>query len=441
MKINKQILDLAKQNIRNSFSEDGKAAADAIVAALDALANDEGEMTAEDVKKAAEDAVNAILGGENLPENVTEKIRKMTENAVKAEIKNAKTALQVTDKKLPNEIRNKVAAAILDCKGKSEVKDAVMKVLTENGISGLEYAEVIDYTIVENWGDEDELYKALNVTPVTEWFYSEQDIDDADILAHGWFDESEGNKVAQEVVATPVKLSPDFVYKAQSIKNSQVAKMRNAGNETQFLSWITNELRRMNHNTQVAAILVGDQFNEAGKKLDMFAPIKRTETDAFVYVTTAAEDGTNYATLQEVRAAVDKVESKGQEVWAIMNKQQLTALAEFVYAEGGSTSYRTKEEIAGQLGVDKIYISKYVSAKYGAHCIIMTPKEYWVNRDDRNTAEVAYPKWEDNTQKFLYEEFTAGALHGLLSAAVVLSQAEPSTSRSASRSKSKSASV
>lgn len=441
MKINKQVLDLAKQNIRNSFSEDGKAAADAVIAALDALENGEGEMTAEDVKKAAEDAVNAILGGENLPEQVTEKIRKMTENAVKAEIKNAKMAMNATAKSLPAEVRNKVATAILNCKAKSEVKDAVMNVLTENGITGLEYAQVIDYTIVDNWGDSEELYNAFNVTPVTEWFYTDQDIDDADILAHGWTDESEGEKVMQEVVATPVVLNPDYVYKGLDIKNSQIAKMRKAGNEAQFISWITNELRRQNHNTQVAAILVGDQFNEADKKIDVFDPIKRAESDAFVSVSTAAENGTNYATIEEVRAAADKVEARGNEVWAVMSRQQLTALAAFHYGEGGTEHYRSKEEVAGQLGVDKIFISKYVSAKFGCHAIILTPKEYWVNRDNADTIEVAYPKYDTNTQKFLYEEYTAGAPHGLFSAAVVLSKAEPSTSRSASRSKSKSASV
>lgn len=428
----KELFKAQLMALKNSLGEDASAFKEAIVAILTSMEEDtEKDYSKEDVLAMIDEQFKKLFTEENIPEEARNTISKMVTNVVALQVKEAVRAANSISKECPKAVRNEIGAAIAAARTKDEAKEAINAILTKNGVSGLDFAKQIDYAIVTKWGDEDELYAALNVTPIDEWFYSSQEFASKQIIAKAWTDTSTGEKAVQEIVATPKTISPDYVYKRQEVAKKLLAKLNKSGNYAQFVEWITNELRRINHKTQIAAILVGDQVNDEGKQLKMFETIKRSTTDIFVDVTTASGD---YATIAEARASRDKVSDKG-EIYAVMNRQQLTALAAFKYSENGTVHYRTAEEVAGELNVARIYVTDIVSAANGVNIIFLTPKEYWVNRDD--IQEVAWPDYAHNKENWMYEEYTGGAIHGLESAAVILAKPATSTSGSKSGSSSK----
>lgn len=436
----KEVLDMRLRLLQNSLGEDAKAYYDELKGILEAMNEDtEKEYSAEDLKKAAEDAFDKLFKAEELPAEVAEKLRKVCANAVEVRMKEITNTINATSKELPMEVRNQVAEAIMSCKNKSDIKDAVMAVVTKNGISGLAFEKVIDYAIVDRFEDEDELYAALNVTPIDEWFYTTQQLNDKNLIAKLWGDNSTGEKKIQQITTTPVTISPDYVYSRQEATNKLLTNLRKKGQEANFVAWLTNELRKTNHASQIRAILVGDNVNDSADKITCFETIKRSVSDIHVSVATAAEANGAAATLEEVRALRDELRDNGVETWAVMSRKQLTALAAYKYAAGGTTHYKSREEVAGEIGVDKVYLSDAVVAANGVHVILIQPKEYFVNRDD--IKEIAFPKWEVNKQEWLYEEFTGGKIHGLQSCGVILSKPSTSVSGSASRSHSASASA
>ena len=127
-------------------------------------------------------------------------------------------------------------------------------------------------------------------------------------------------------------------------------------------------------------------------------------TDAFrtaVTVTDAAA-----VTFAEARSIADAVATGRGAKWMVMNQAQLTALSAFVYASGGDTIYRSKEEVAAMLGVDRIYVTDKV-----ATVICFVPDEYWVK--EKAALQVSYPKYEFNVMNYQRERNIGSAVHGL----------------------------
>lgn len=342
-------------------------------------------------------------------------------NAIAEKVKFIKDSLNAGDgAKVPVKVKNQVAAAIVFGRtDKNELKNTVNKILVENGVSGLEFGQVIDYAIATKWEDLNPLFAKLKRTFISKFFYSTQEMNAVAVIAKQWDKTSAAGvqKVIQALTTTPKELSTDYVYARQQMNQADLDDIAEVGQESVFLSWINNELDLQLVNTIVMAILVGDTINEAGKRVNKFETIgTKTATDAFTYVANPAVALT--PTVTDIRKMCDKIYNPlGKEKVLIIDQALLTDLSAYTYAAGGDVHYRTTEEMAGQFGVSEIYITDVLSNLEGLHCICMIPDGYWYK--EKKTISVSWPTYEDNRINYMKERNVGGKIHDLLSTAVL----------------------
>lgn len=397
-----------RKRVNDAFAE-GKAqeAAAAIRSLLDELETMEVEVNEDALKE----KVLEILGGAEPNAKTEEAIA----NAI------AKRMAAITNtvgaKQLSAKVKNQICAAVLNAGNKEAVVDAVNKVLVKNDITGLTFADVVDYTVVENWGDLNPLFKQLHKTFYTKFHYNTDDLGDKDILAKQWNKASASEKAIQELAATGKTISTKYIYKRQQVAQEDMDEIEKAGEQSNFLRFINEELDRQIVNTIVMAILVGDTTNESANRLTTFESIaSKVANDVFTTINTAA--AANVVTLKDMRLAADSVKNpNSKRKVAIMASSTLTAISEFVYAEGGTTMYRTRAEVAEQIGVDEIILSDVLNDASGVYAVIMLPDGYWYN--EKNALAVSYPTYEKNVLNYQKERNIGGGIHDLYSTAVL----------------------
>lgn len=395
----------AKHAIENALKE-GKAQelAAALNEALDTIQNAEEEVDETELKTKIEEVIATVLKD-------AEPNAKTNEAIANAIAKRMAAVQNSIDKSLPVEVRNGICAAILRCSGKDEVRNAVNGILTKNGITGMSFEKSVDYTIVENWGDLNPIFRLFKRVDFSKFFYSDQDMKNANILAKQWAKTATGEKKVQEIVATAKEISTAYVYKRQKFANEDIDEIEKAGQASNFLKFINEELDRMIVNTIVMAVLIGDGVNGDGEKLTKFEAIgSKSASDVFTYIGHPATVGA--PNIKDVRTVADKVKNpEMKKKVAIMSSEFLTAISEFIYAAGGTTMYRTRAEIAEQIGVDEILTCDLVDPDEGMFCIVMLDQAYWYQ--EKKTVAVSFPKWEENVVNYLKERNVGGAIHDL----------------------------
>lgn len=398
-------LQAIKRRVANAFSEKGQEAADAIRALIDELESAEVEV---DENTLAEKIQEVLANAE--PNTKTEEA---IANAI------AKRMQEITNtaaaKELPVAVRNQISAAILRAGSKEEVKNAVNAVLVKNDISGFTFEEVVDYAVVENWGNLNPIFSKLHKTFFTKFFYNSQDVKTAILLAKQWDKTGETEKKIQEIAVTGKTISTRYIYKRQQAAQEDLDEIEKAGGLTNFLRFVNEELDRMIVNTIVMAILVGDTVNDLADRVTTFETIgSKVSSDVFTTVITAAGA---VPTLQEARATADAVKNpNGKEKVAIVSTAHISNLAEFKYSGTGSVMYRSTDDIAKQLGVDVI-IPCDIFEGTNVLMVVMLPDGYWYN--EKKAISVAYPKYEENVMNYQKERNIGGAIHDLFSTAVL----------------------
>jgi hypothetical protein len=226
-------------------------------------------------------------------------------------------------------------------------------------------------------------------------------------------------KIIQELQVTPKTITTDFVYKRQKMANKDLAEIERAGQTAIFLQWMSLELEQMIVNTIVMAVLVGDQVNASPHKITVFESIgTKDTTDAFTFVKTLASGAT--PTVSDYRNIVDNMSNPyGKRKVLCMSQLDLTAISAFTYASGGTTHFRTKDEMAGQLGVDEIYVTDILQLLPGVKAVCLIPDGYWFNEMQSQAIDVVYPTWEKNEMNYQKEKYIGGAIHDLLSTSVL----------------------
>jgi len=393
--------------IKNSFTEDGQRAADAIVEAINAMGGEETEYSLEDLQGKLNDLCEAA-------KSLNEEQREIVENMIRVQMKNITNV--AGKKNVSREVKNEVINAILSGSSKSgaELRDNIRAIAVKNSLDGLTFEDVIDYDIQDKFGAENWLYDRLHKTEFNKFFYTEADMQVVASIAKGWLKTNEGKKAIQSLTAQGKKIETQYVYKIQQMALEDLARIRKAGKENTIIGYITNELRRVVVNTIVMAILVGDNVNTGTAQVVSFESIgSKASTDAFTIVEAAAAA---LPTVAEVRALADRLHNPfGHEKVAVMNAQTKTSLAGYTYAAGGDQYFRTDAELAGQLGVDAIYTTNLIT---NGRVILLIPEEYWVLEEDE--IDVAYPKYEENRINWQFEKLVGGAVHGLESTAVLV---------------------
>lgn len=396
-------LDAMRRNLMNSFNNGSiEDAGKAVRAIVDGLENMEVEPNEEALREYISDALKDATPNNAIKEYVAnamaEKLAAMQTPAAKRE--------------LSNEVRCQVCAAILNAHGKEAIKNDVQAVLVKNGITGLTFNDVVDFAIADKFGNNDELFSALTKTMVSKFFYSEQTFDDVKVLAKQWSKTSTADKDISELKAVAKAITTNYIYERMAMPQEDLDDIERAGQLSNFLAWLNEALDRMLVNTLVMAIFKGDTINSTGKRITTFESIgSKTVSDAFTTVATAAAA---IPTLAEVRAIADKIYNPyGKRKVAVMSQEVLTSISSFIYAAGGSTSYKSKEEIAGMIGCDEIIVKDFA----GKDVYVLLPEGYWVL--EKNAISVAYPHWENNTQNVQKERNIGGKIHDLLSTAVL----------------------
>jgi hypothetical protein len=385
----------AKKQIKNELTDDAAELKASLVAMLDELENAEVEIDEAELASRIREAIDAYNRDEK------SEVPAAVANALAEKFKALQNSMPKSEK-MTAAVKNQVAAAILRAQNRESIQNAVDAVMVKNGISGLTFNETIDFAVNDKWGTSDELFNALRKVPFSKFFYTTQDFNNANVVAHGWDKTSETEKEIQQLTVSGKTISTQYIYKRQQVAFEDLDSLEESGGTATFLRWINEELDRQIVNAIVAVML--------GNTTD-FTDITSIEsllgsgtTDAFRTVVTVTD--LTDVTFAEARSIADAVATGRGAKWMVMNQTQLTALSAFVYASGGDTIYRSKEEVAAMLGVDRIYVTDKVST-----VICFVPDEYWVK--EKAAMQVSYPKYEFNAMNYQRERNIGAAVHGL----------------------------
>lgn len=402
-------LGAIKRRVADAFSERGKEAADAIRALIDELEQSEVEVDeealAEKIKEVLEASEPSTKTEEAIANAIAKRMQAIT-NTVKG-------------KDLTPAVKNQISAAILRAHGKEEVKNEVQKVLVKNDVTGLTFEDVVDYAIVESWGDLNPIFAKLHKTMYTKFFYNAQELKTAALLAKQWDKTGESEKVIQELAATGKTITTRYIYKRQQLAQEDLDEIEKAGELSNFLRFINEELDRMIVNTIVMVILVGDTVNDLADRVTTFETIgSKTESDVF---TTVKNPAGASITLKDLRGLCDAVKNpNSKDKVLVLATTLLSQVSEFKYSQNGSIMYRSTDEIAKMLGVAEVIECDLMDAdgtEDGVFAICFIPDGYWYN--EKNAIQVAYPKYEENVMNYQKERNIGGAIHDLYSSAVL----------------------
>lgn len=344
-------------------------------------------------------------------------------NAIAQKIKAVKDSINVVaDGKISMKVKNEIAKAIFTARkdDRKSIEDSVNKILVENGVSGLEFSQAVDYSIATKWEDLNPLLAKLKRTFLSKFFYSTDAMNAVAVIAKQWDKTSAAGvqKTIQAITSTPKEISTAYAYARQQMNQEDLDDIAEVGQESVFLSWINNELDLHLANTIMMAILIGDTVNEVGKRITKFETIgTKAATDAFTIVTGPLVALT--PSVQDVRKMCDSIHNpNGTAKVLIISQSLLTDLSAYKYAEGGDTHYRTKEEMAGQFGCEEIYITDVLKQLEGLHAICMIPDGYWYK--EKKAINVSWQDYAENRLNYMKEKNVGGAIHDLLSTATLV---------------------
>lgn len=385
----------AKKQIKNELTEDAAELRRSLLELLDELDSAQVEIDEAELASRVREMIDAYNREDS------NEVPAAVANAIAAKFKELQNRMTKSDKMTPA-IKNQVAAAILRSKGRETINDAVNAVMVKNGITGLSFNDVIDFAIVDNWGDSDELFAALRKVRFSKFFYDSTDFNDPDVVAHGWDKTSETEKVIQQLTTNGKKIETDYIYKRQQFAFVDLDEIEESGETATFLRWVEEELDRQIINSIVAVILGNTtDFTD----ITTFESLLGTgATDVFRTAVTVTD--ATAITFAEARAIADAVVAGRGAKWMVMTQAQLTALAKFKYASGGDDIFRSKEEVAAMLGVERIYVTDKATA-----LVCFVPSEYWWK--EKKALQVVYPKYENNVTNYQRERNAGGAIHGL----------------------------
>lgn len=412
------------KKIANTLTGDAREFADALVGALEELEADAEEHDTDEImariNELSEQAKSAAS-----TEEVAERIQ-----AVRNEIAGMFSAKKQTiADKLTAAVTLQIANAFAHSHSKKEAESNVMEVLKQNDITGISFGEVVDYALAIKQEDNDELFNELTMSPASKFFVAELDPENASAIAKQWEGIKDGvtEKDIQDLAAEGKTIATKYVYKRQRVPNEVMDEIEAAGTASEFMGSVNTELMRAVQGLIVRAILIGDKVNVAGKRVTTFETIGTTKkSNLFTSVVAPASAGN--VSLLDIRKAADKV--KFDYKIAVLTSDTKLALITRLYAAGGTPILLSDEELAAQLGVNKVYTRDYIADEEGLHAIVFNPREYWVH--SKKELQVAWPVFENNTQNFLYERNCGGAIHGMESCAVVR-EASASSSKASSK--------
>lgn len=395
------------KEIQNTLSGNAREFADEVVKAFEALEAD----TAEHDVTALKDEIDKIAAKfAEQDQAVAEKIAKVRES-IMSEIR--KNTASVKDK-FTAEVKREIVNAMMSKKYKQDAIEAVMAVAKRNDIAGLTFPEIVDYALELKIDEGDFFFENLRKTQRNKFFYGEIDHTDPEQIAKQWDKGSVTAKEVQALVLEGKKIDTKYIYKRQRLAQEDYDAAEEAGALANLQRDLRQELRTMVEVGATRAILIGDTVNPVGQRITTFETIgTKTATDMFTTVLNPEVAGSfTIVDLAKLAAAV-KTERK----WLVMSSNSLLELRQFQYGQGGTITLKSLEDLAAEIGVERIIRKDYLDQVDGLHAIILDPDEYWVK--EVKTLDLVYPEYDKNAIVFQYERNMGGAIHGVQSTAVL----------------------
>lgn len=229
---------------------------------------------------------------------------------------------------------------------------------------------------------------------------------------------TKGNEKNEQIVPlVPREIRAQFIYKYITIDRETVEYEDQTG---ALMRFIARELAARVLHEIMRAVLVGDGRTAGTEgKIDKFIPVA---TDTAVYTTQFTSAGAT-PTLAEAAEAVDSIVADGAIIVA-MSKATLRSLRSFVSAAGGTPQYKTMEQLADELGVAAIFVTRILEEADMPSLIAFVGKNYKV------VGDLTMRGFENfilsyNKNEYLTEVYAGGALVVPKSAAVINTPATP----------------
>ena len=397
----KELFEILAKQVKNNFASDENAqkAAESIIELIRAMLDDENEHTMEELKSKIDEAIKAAMPSDT---QVEERIH----NAIKLELGKFKAISNAAgNKNLSKTVQNEIAGAIMRAQGKEQVADAIQAVLKKNEVTGITYEEIMDYNVADIWKDVSPMLAAFHHTDMTKAFYTEDELR----FAKTWT-KNGGTKLDSNLAIKGKKINTEYLYAKQGVANEDIDDAQSTGNQAALLNVIARDNMMQLANAQLKAILVGGVSTFEGIA-------SKSASDTFTTVLTAAAEGK--ATIEELRALCDAVENRdGKRKVLVLTQSLLTEISKYKYSTGGTVMFRSKEEIAGQLGVDEIWVTNILKQKTGLQAISLLPDGYWIKT--KKSVNVSWPKYEENKLFFMREANCGGMIRDIKSTAVLI---------------------
>ena len=398
----KELFEILAKQVKNNFASDENAqkAAESIIELIRAMLDDENEHTMDELKSKIDEAIKAAMPSDT---QVEERIH----NAIKLELGKFKAIANAAgNKTLSKAVQNEIAGAIMRAQSKDAVADAIKAVLKKNEVTGITYEEIVDYNVADIWKDVSPMLAAFHHTDMTKAFYTEEELR----FAKTWTKGSGTPKQDSDLAIKGKKINTEYLYAKQGVANEDIDDAQSTGNQAALLNVIERDNMMQLANAQLKAILVGGVTTFEGIA-------SKSASDTFTTVLTAAAEGK--ATIEELRTLCDSVENRdGKRKVLVLTQSLLTEISKYKYSTGGTVMFRSKEEVAGQLGVDEIWVTNILSQKKGVQAICLLPDGYWIKT--KKSVNVSWPKYEENKLFFMREANCGGMIRDIKSTAVLI---------------------
>ena len=358
---------------------------------------------------------------ETLNDSISAIQEKLTQN--KQEINQETETMEMNYLKTQNSVHD-FAEAIRNSRTADEFRANWRDTLSKNDVNpdsititeGSEDAFVPDAVkgmINDIWDRNADWLKDLNYTGAKRFYvrHNVSDQTDETSRAKGW--KKGATKVRQDLEFSAKLLEGQFIYKI-----AEIDLKTKFDDDNSLLTYVINELTDQILYEIKRAILVGDgRQNNDTYKISSFETLAKTTQDAYTLVSTVASD----FLVDDMRAMVDGiVNPNGKPVYVFMSKADLRTLARVQASETSTPVYMSNEQVAEQIGADRIITTDLLGDDYKAVAFI--PSEYFMVGAPNLLSPILYT-WHEgykNLDVYRNETVAGGGINAMLSSAVLL---------------------
>lgn len=374
-----------------------QAEIDSLKAKIEELSKDESDRT---------DEMRALL------DELSKKVE-TTQNSIEAYRKSIAKVSNFVESKEGIKSFVKVMNSATD--GKS-FKELWKQELTANGVTpnDLLLPQPVLSSLADAWEHTaDDFFRVVDVTGLKAIKVAYDSNETNTSRAHG---HHKGNdKEEQELAFVPKTIRAQMVYKFIQLDRETVDFEDENG---VLIAYVTRELALRIMSEIMRAALVGDGRNAGDEdKITEIEPIARTVSDAYVTVV-QKEAGDEY--MNTIANAIDSIEADG-EIHLYVSKQVARQLRAYVAAAGGTTQFRSLDDVAAELGIAEIHTTKVLAPKTTGNSPIAVA---FVGKAYKVVGDVTMQGFQDfnltnNKYQYLTEVYVGGGLALPKSAAVV----------------------